>query len=273
MIKLIILRYISAIAWKVFHILERTIDRVDDKILEIEYNYQPEKTWMWIYNWIVILVLALIIIGSIYLSYNPNIQDQKPIEKKVEVVVEDKDFRDSSAVFFSWLDDEVYNIIIDKCEKRNIDPSLFMSFIQKETGDYAVNNLEIMKVAISRAWAMGISQILPCHILGWNNYIYIEKMHKNGKPFVFREKTWKNRGEVYMYYCYDILKDPEKNIEYGTSYLKACLLKSRGDITEAARMYNQGTGSKKKDYKNWKYAKGVARLYKKVLTQNVMAVR
>jgi len=127
MIKLIIFRCISAVSWKVLNLAEDTMHWADDKIVDIDNQYKPAKTWMWAIDILTfILMIALSIAVIVYLSYNPKIQDIKPVEKKVEIVVEDSEFRNNSAVFFSWLDDEVYNIIIDKCKKRNIDPSLFM---------------------------------------------------------------------------------------------------------------------------------------------------
>jgi soluble lytic murein transglycosylase-like protein len=225
-----------------------------------------------------LILAAFLILGVLtYFAYAPrNIQDVKPkvkIEKKIREIPssEEKKYKRLNN-HFKWLNKKVYAIIIEKSKKNNVDPSLFMSIIKKETEDHCNGDYKCMTKAISKSWAIGISQILPCHILGWSDYLYIERSHKIGKPFKYRGKTWKNRGEVYMYYCYDILIDVEKNIEYGTSYLSACMMKSRGNYSEAVRMYNQGTGTKASDYKNWKYVRGVMSKYKKVLTNEVMAV-
>ena len=53
------------------------------------------------------------------------------------------------------------------------------------------------------------------------------------------------------------------NIKIGIWYLSLCIKKSKGNIKEACRMYNQGLYGKKWKYKNWKYVKRIIKDYKK----------
>ena len=94
-------------------------------------------------------------------------------------------------------------------------------------------------------------------------------MDKLNRPFKFNNKTWKNKKQLYMYYCFPILKNPLNNIKYGIAYLKVCFEKANGNLSETARYYNQGTGGKYKDYRNWVYVNRILKKYSKVTIQKL----
>lgn len=51
------------------------------------------------------------------------------------------------------------------------------------------------------------------------------------------------------------------NSKFGFMYLSLCLKKSKNNISETIRMYNQGLNGNKKYYKNWKYVEKVLICY------------
>jgi soluble lytic murein transglycosylase-like protein len=203
-------------------------------------SHVPLKKPRYLYVQDFLILAAVIIFGVLtYFAYAPrNIQDVKPkvkIEKK-EKKIENKEYEKMKG-FFPWLNEKTYQTILIESEKKEIDYRLVMSVIQYESGDYCGNNWECMTKVVSRAGARGPMQIMPFHA---------------PNP--------------------DDLFKPEYNIKKGVWYLSACLEASGGNIRDAARRYNQGIHGNPRKYRNWRYVKRIARKYKKVLTENVMAV-
>ena len=69
-------------------------------------------------------------------------------------------------------------------------------------------------------------------------------------------------------------KNPKKllndyyNSEYGFWYLSKCLEKSKGNISETIRMYNQGINGNKKHYRNWRYVEKILICYNRGIINN-----
>lgn len=239
MIKLIILKCISAVAWKVFHVAADITEWAEKKIDVEKEKYKPAKTWMWAIDILTFILIALSIAAIVYLSYNPKIQDQKPVEKKVEVVVKEKNDFEKMKLHYTWLNKEVYEFIVHESEKEEIDPILIMAIKQIESGNSCGNNWKCMTQIRGGDGEYGAMQVM-----GYHSPHNPEKL-----------KEWKH------------------NTKKGIAYFKGGLELGKGNVRVALRLYNQGHAGKWQDYKNWKYPARIMRKYKKVLTQNVMAVR
>lgn len=169
--------------------------------------------------------------------YKQNIQDLKPVEVKKEVVKVNNNLFHRLKKYFPWLQYETYKTVVAECEKNNIDPKFMLSVIQFESGAYCKNDYDRMIKVVSRAGAIGICQIMPFHASDPNT-----------------------------------LYDPQENIKKGAWYLGTCFEYAGGNVREASRMYNQGVHGKKWKYRNWSYVNRIDKLYKQILTDEVMNV-
>jgi len=167
--------------------------------------------------------------------YKQNIQDLKPVETKEETVKINNNIFHNLKKYFPWLRYETYKTVVAECEKNNIDPKFMLSVIQFESGEYCKNDYNRMIKVVSRAGAIGICQIMPFHA---------------SDP--------------------QTLYNPKENIKKGAWYLGTCFEYSGGNIREAIRMYNQGVHGKKWKYRNWTYVNRIDKLYRQILTDEVM---
>lgn len=119
---------------------------------------------------------------------------------------------------YTWLDFSTYRIILQNSIRYTIEPAYVCAVIQYESGDYCANNLPDMIKVISWAGARGIMQVMPFH---------------SDTP--------------------DELLTAKGCIKKGCWYLSKCLKKGKGNIREAARMYNAGLFNIRSNYKNWAY--------------------
>lgn len=134
---------------------------------------------------------------------------------------------------FVWLDKPIYYFIKEQSAKKNISPILICSIIHWESAAACNYNLKRMRVVKSRAGAIGLMQIMPVHAQ-------------------IRNRPVKK------------LKEPFFNIRCGVDYLDLCIKKSKGNLKEALRMYNQGINAKRYKYKNWKYVFRVIKKFNSV---------
>lgn len=128
--------------------------------------------------------------------------------------------------YFVWLNKDVYRTIRFYCKNRNISIVYFMALIQAESGDYCKNNFYNMTKVVSHAGAIGISQVMP--------------MHVHNRKILFNYKI---------------------NIDFGTYYIKKCLISSNGNWLLAAQKYNAGIRSNAYKYKNWIYVAKILKYY------------
>ena len=133
---------------------------------------------------------------------------------------------------FKWMDRDTYSIIKERSLHYGLDIVYVSSVIQYESGSYCGNNLEWMKRVHSKSNAIGMMQLLS--------------------------RYWAPKGN------YKLLYDPKININLGCSYLKHCLVKSKGNLWHTARRYNQGANGKAWKYRNWAYVKRIIKKYNHV---------
>lgn len=175
---------------------------------------------------------------------------------------------------YKYMTKECYDLVEKYSKEKGINEFLIYSLIEFESANHWKTNYnwKKMKTVKSHTLATGPMQIMPCHVIGWNNYLYVERMHRKGKWFKFRNKWWKNKHQVYSYYVYPVLEKPEINIQKGINYLKICIRTShkrkyKHNIKESLRMYNAGTGSIRKNYPDslWKnYVNKITYKYEQV---------
>jgi len=133
---------------------------------------------------------------------------------------------------YDWMSPRAYIIIMDCSRKYSIDPVFVCSVIQYESGDYCNNDLSKMLTVRSHAGAIGVMQVMPLH--------------------------------------FKVIKEAETlkgNINKGCWYLSECMKKSKGNMREAARMYNAGLYSKRWKYRNWKYVNKIIKKYNSVMVK------
>lgn len=126
---------------------------------------------------------------------------------------------------FKWLDNKLYNLYKFRSLEHNVSLKLALCVVHTESKGKRV----VSKKNKNGTRDYGRGQINTCH------------MPKNPKR---------------------LLKD-SINSKYVFMYLRKCLKKAKGNISETVRMYNQGLHGRKKYYKNWKYVERIKRLYYK----------
>lgn len=117
--------------------------------------------------------------------------------------------------------------------------------------NYSWINIKLFEIIRQQSIIYDIDIYLICSII---------TKESNGVNLISRRNKNKTRDYGYMqindvHFKDDpmVLLNPRVNIEFGCQYLKMCLNKSKGNIIEALRFYNQGIYGKKHLYNNWEY--------------------
>lgn len=131
---------------------------------------------------------------------------------------------------YPWITKDFLGKIYLKSTKYEIDPLFVCSIIHYESYHAIYRpTLKEMKYATSQSGAMSFMQVMGFH--------YPENPKR--------------------------LYDTELNLDKGIQYLKKCLIASKGNRIEAARMYNAGIANNRQRYTNWdNYVYPVCKLYK-----------
>jgi soluble lytic murein transglycosylase-like protein len=231
--KLELLKLINKVSYNIWKWSVREID-----------SHVPVKKPRYLYVQDFLILAAVIIFGVLtYFAYAPrNIQDAKPkvkIEKKEKKIIHSPEEKELKRLkkHFKWLTKPVYSYILKRSDIKEVDPIMIMSIKQVETGNHCGNNWKCMVSARGKAGERGAMQIMEYHA-------------KNPKDL----DNWKF------------------NTNTGIDYFRGAIEVASGDIRVAVRLYNQGHNGKWQNYKNWKYVSRVMRIYKKAITENVMAV-
>ncbi len=93
-----------------------------------------------------------------------------------------------------------------------------------------------------------------------NGRIVISRKNKNGTRDYGRFQI----NSIHMKNNPKSLLQDSINSKYGFWYLSLCLKKSKRDLIDTVRMYNQGSNGKAHKYKNWKYVVKVLKEYKRI---------